>query len=311
MSRIRRLVFAASILLTLQPGATSLAAGQAEGSMPASVVPPVNWGAGATQVNLFDHFALRLDTFRAEAAAPKSDRLVAAGIDSAITGALAPAVLRPAGKSRGLFGSVALPFRKLPAAARLRELGVSTPTIAGCKDEGCRARLRLIRGHIAGADGRRDLIDRVNRAVNNLIAYKTDRDGYGTVDHWAGASTTLRRGYADCEDFALLKMALLAENGLVASDMTMVVLRDRRRDVYHSVLAVAHGGETLVLDNLERDVHADTALAHYMPLYSVSDGKSYIHGWRTGGRMATASLKNLSGVAPGEGISPRAATSAR
>ncbi len=264
---------------------------------------PVDWSAGAVPVRLAAHFAVPVPP-AAVRRAPKAERLRRLSPDDITTSAIAPAKA-PSAAPEGLFGSVALPFGKLPAVTRMRALARELADPASCGQERCRNRGRLIADVAGKAGGRLDLIDRVNRAVNGLIAYRSDRDGYGMVDHWAGPAETLARGYGDCEDLAMLKMAFLAANGLDPRQMSLVVLRDRSREVYHSVLVVRHGGQNLVLDNLERVVRRDNELAHYQPLYSVSAGKGFIHGWRTGTGPAMASLGPLSAIAPGEGIAPR------
>jgi predicted transglutaminase-like cysteine proteinase len=298
-------------------------AGRADAAIATSTRPlKVDWNAGRAVVAFTGHFPVT--HLLPAQAAPKQARLAAApveglraGIDamrretagSAIdeirrdeirTGAI-PAP-RAAVATSGLFGSVALPFRKLSALDRLRELQPAMARPTACADAACKARVQLIRDFVSPAKGRRDLIDRVNRAVNGLIAYRSDRDAFGVVDRWAGPVQTLARGFADCEDYALLKMALLAERGVEPAAMTLVVLRDRSREAYHAVLAVQVGGERLILDNLEASVRRDTELAHYMPLYSMSDGKGYIHGRRAGGPARVAGLGNLSAIAPGEGV---------
>jgi predicted transglutaminase-like cysteine proteinase len=302
-SRMSFLRKAASAMLV----ATGLVSGAATANAAFAVETgplPVNWQDGARTVDIAAHF---MPLFGEEV-------LVVEGLrgtetyspDMMQTGAIPtprPAVRpAPSSASSGLFGSVSISFRKLPAAARLRAIGGELANPLDCADRRCRERGQLIGNVVAEARDRRELISRVNRAVNGLISYRTDRDAYGAIDHWAGPAETLRRGYADCEDFALLKMAFLAANGVSEKDMTLVVLRDKGRKVYHSILVVRHGGENLVLDNLERDVRRDVDLPNYQPLYSVSAGKGFIHGWRTGGPAATASLGSLSAIAPGEGF---------
>lgn len=275
-----------------------------------ATAPVIDWSAGHAVVAFAGHFPI--DHLLQTRAAPKQPRLASAPVeglragideirpDDIRTGAIPPA--RAATATFGLFGSVALPFRKLSALDRLRELQPAMARPTACTDAACKARVQLIRDFVSPAKGRRDLVDRVNRAVNGLIAYRSDRDAFGVVDRWAGPAQTLARGFADCEDYALLKMALLAERGVEPAAMTLVVLRDRSREAYHAVLAVQIGGERLILDNLEASVRRDTELAHYMPLYSMSDGKGYIHGRRAGGPARVAGLGNLSAIAPGEGI---------
>jgi predicted transglutaminase-like cysteine proteinase len=326
-------VFAAAIAVTAGLGAatTQVSAGTRQASQPPALPQvAVDWRAGGGVVTLAGHFPVA--HLLTGVAGDKQARLLSRtalsqpveglrlrtdepdfskdglGTDEINTGAVvrpAPAP-RPAATASGLFGSVALPFRKLPALRRFDELKASFAQSARCGEEGCRARVAAIRDFVAPAKGRRDLVDRVNRAVNGLISYKSDREAFGVVDRWAGPAATLARGYADCEDYALLKMALLAGYGVEKSAMTLVVLRDRSRNAYHAVLAVKVGDQTLVLDNLEKTARPDSELAHYMPLYSISNGKGYIHGFRAG-KGQVASAGSLSSIAPGEGVPMAAA----
>ena len=68
-----------------------------------------------------------------------------------------------------------------------------------------------------------DPVMMVNQRVNWHVRYRED----GPADEWATAPVTLMRGYGDCEDFALAKMALLAELGVSPDEMFLVLLRDK------------------------------------------------------------------------------------
>ncbi|MBX3530138.1 MAG: transglutaminase-like cysteine peptidase [Rhizobiaceae bacterium] len=328
MSAFRTVLKAVAVLAGIAGVAAPASAGGSETRWPSAYIASnaatvaVDWNVGRAVVAYAGHFSIAhllpsraapklarlggtpLEGLRASIDATRLGRSDMAsetvGPDEMRTGAIPAA--RAATAASGLFGSVALPFRKLSALERLKELRPAMARPTACGDAGCKARVQLIREFIEPAKGRRDLVDRVNRAVNGLIAYRSDRDAFGVVDRWAGPAQTLARGFADCEDYALLKMALLAERGVEPAAMTLVVLRDRSREAYHAVLAVQIGGERLILDNLEVSVRRDTELAHYMPLYSISDGKGYIHGRRAGAPARMAGLGNLSAIAPGEGI---------
>lgn len=308
MSGLSRAVFAVMLALAGAQGAA--AASSARPAFAGTPLPlgwPVDWRAGAVPVSYMSHFVLP-DRGAAEASLASMPLRGAldAGITTGAVRASPPQAQRK--PAQGPFGSVALSFGKLPAAARMRALEAELKNPFACADEPCRARARLIADFVGEPQDPRALVQRVNRAVNGLVAYRSDRDGYGTMDYWAGPRETLARGYGDCEDFAMLKMAVLAAGGIDPRDMSLVVLRDRSRQVYHAVLAVRIGGENLVLDNLDRAVRRDTELAHYQPLFSVSAGKGSIHGWRTGrAPVAMASLGSLAAIAPGEGFAPPAA----
>ena len=163
------------------------------------------------------------------------------------------------------------------------------------------ARLRALVANEAPR-GFTQLVSAVNAGVNRLIRYRPDRATYGQLDFWANPSTTLNRGAGDCEDYAILKMAVLADAGIPRSAMSIVVVKDQRRDVYHAVLSVRTTQGNFILDNVRQEVLADTELPDYMPLYSVSNGHGQIYGQRVGGApRLVASLESLDGIVPGEG----------
>lgn len=118
-----------------------------------------------------------------------------------------------------------------------------------------------------------DPLQRVNMWVNWNVRYENDRFG----DEWSSAPATLSRGYGDCEDFALAKMALLAELGVPPDDMYLVLLKDRARED-HAVLAVRRGDDLLVLDN-RTDVVLPAARVHdYTPIVSYSGAFAWTYG---------------------------------
>ncbi len=109
------------------------------------------------------------------------------------------------------------------------------------------------------------LLDMVNLWVNSRLRYLEDRYG----DHWSDAQETLRNGYGDCEDYAIVKMALLAKLGVPGNDMFLVVLRDKAQ-LDHAVLAVRNGGELLVLDNRTDQLRRASEIEDYLPTLSYS-----------------------------------------
>lgn len=212
---------------------------------------------------------------------------------------------QPARRDMSLFESVPLPFGKLPALAQMAaaERDIAAGVFEGCATTRCnRARLRIETAMSKlGSSDTPALAETINRLVNTVIRYRTDSAIYGTIDHWAGPSETLNRGVGDCEDFAILKLALLADAGIDRSDMSIVILRDQRREVYHAVLALRTGARTLILDNVRSQVLDHDQIADYLPLYSLTDGKGHIYGRRAGSGPLMASLGRLDAIAPGEG----------
>lgn len=127
--------------------------------------------------------------------------------------------------------------------------------------------------------GRAGLIASVNSWVNRKIAHAEDIDLFGRSDYWADAATTLRLGQGDCEDFALLKMELLAAAGVAREDMILTLARDlvRRRD--HAVLLVRTDDGYLMLDNVG-SAPLDASQDHgYRPVMSLGARQSWLHGY--------------------------------
>ena len=141
----------------------------------------------------------------------------------------------------------------------------------------------------------------VNRAINDFVTYVPDRRNYGKLDHWASPEQTLRLGRGDCEDYAILKMAALSSLGVPATSMSLVVLLDQWRQVYHAVLAVSTSDGHLILDNLSSVVRRDTEIRNYQPLFSFSADRSWIHGHAKNTRVAAIPVKLSTHVSPGEG----------
>ncbi len=126
----------------------------------------------------------------------------------------------------------------------------------------------------------RERLAAVNRWVNNRIAYTDDSALYRQSDFWASSRETLRRRKGDCEDYAILKMDLLAAMGVDRDRMILVVARDLVRNADHAVLVVKlEQGGSVMLDN-STDALLDGRLAHdYRPIMSFSSNGKWLHGY--------------------------------
>ncbi len=144
----------------------------------------------------------------------------------------------------------------------------------------------------------------MNRTVNSVIKYTPDSQIYVENDHWATANQTIETGLGDCEDIAILKHSMLLRVGIPASSMSLVVLKDTSRNLYHAVLAVSTNSGHLILDNVSNNIYRDTSVHHYQPLYSFSDDPSWIHGVdRKSKEVVLASAaESLGSVALGESV---------
>ncbi len=203
------------------------------------------------------------------------------------------------------FGTVAIPFKRLAALKKfepsLTEMthGTTIDCSAGkCSEAATAIKVAFIK---TSQSSIRDKLNAVNVTINHAIHYSRDIDTYKVADYWATPAETLSRQQGDCEDFAILKMAALHAEGVDLKDMSVVVLFDQKRHFYHAVLSVAVNDNRFILDNMRDEVLPDTKLPDYMPLYSIADGKGYLHGTRTGAKQV-ASAMPLEKVAPGEGV---------
>jgi len=215
------------------------------------------------------------------------------GIDPIQTAAIIP----------GVFGSVALSMHNFPVAARWSPV---YKAIVDCKLGSACDRENAAFGEIikiSSNKGFRDKLTFVNSSINRLIAYKSDMAVYGVLDYWAKPSEILAHRAGDCEDFAILKMAALLRAGIPAQSMSLVVLQDRRRKFFHAVLSVSTGSGNFILDSLSNIVATDRDLPDYVPLYSFSTDRAWIHGSKSGAQVADIA-GGFASIAPGEGALP-------
>ncbi|MGX5846160.1 transglutaminase-like cysteine peptidase [Mesorhizobium sp. PL10] len=215
-----------------------------------------------------------------------------AGIDPIQTAAIIP----------GVFGSVALSMRNFPVSARWAP--VYRAIVECTAGSACERKNSTFAGIVEAARDKRfiDKLSFVNSSINRAIAYKKDSVVYGKLDYWAKPSEILERRAGDCEDFAILKMAALLHAGIPAQSMSLVVLQDRKRGFFHAVLSVSTGSGVFILDSLSNVVSRDSDLPSYVPLYSFSTDRAWIHGAKTGSAQIADIKGGLSTVAPGEGL---------
>jgi predicted transglutaminase-like cysteine proteinase len=117
-------------------------------------------------------------------------------------------------------------------------------------------------------DGRARL-ELVNRAVNAAVRYTMDLTQHGVADRWTAPLVTLAAGRGDCEDYAIAKYAILRAAGVAATDLRLLLVRDRAVRQDHAVLAVRESGRWLVLDNRHPMLVETTALPQFTPLFAL------------------------------------------
>ncbi len=94
------------------------------------------------------------------------------------------------------------------------------------------------------------LAERINSDVNASVTYKTDLEQYSKPEHWIEAGT-----FGDCEDYALLKRALLKEQGFdeLCIHIATCWINVKADDTGHCVLIVETDKGQFVLDNNLKD----------------------------------------------------------
>lgn len=187
----------------------------------------------------------------------------------------------------GVFNSIPIRVKAMPAAKKWEAVipSIVAEDFRSCAHGvDCTATNSLRRAIESANDrGTREKLEIINRTVNRVLRYQTDMENYGLEDYWATPIETLVHGRGDCEDYAILKMAAAKEAGISLEAMSVVVVRDTHREVYHAVLAVRTKDGYFILDNLEDEVRLDQNSPEYQPLYSVSVDKMWLHGVRRQG----------------------------
>lgn len=207
-------------------------------------------------------------------------------------------------EATAVFASVPISFNRLPASDSWKKVRpyLDIHMSSACsKSSGCAGREQQLERVIATAKSMpfSDRLSAVNRAVNGMIEYTSDKALYGKRDYWAKPSETLQFGKGDCEDFALLKMSALKAMGIPEKSMSIVVLKITNRNIFHAVLAVSTSQGHYILDNLRTNVAMDTSYSNYVPLYSMSADRSWIHGFAKGSPNVAAQDVVLEGSLPG------------
>jgi predicted transglutaminase-like cysteine proteinase len=210
-------------------------------------------------------------------------------------------VSRTVRQDRPLFGAHRIRFGKIGSGTRISGLirkAASTGASAICINQCAGLAERL---DLGGTDITAQL-RHVSASVNTLVTYRTDEENHGRLDQWSTPNETIARASGDCEDYAILKMAVLARLGVPVNAMEIVVVKDTSRRLFHAVLSVTLEDRTLILDNMTDAVEIDTAKRSYAPLFSLSGSANYVFGYKGGKQDLTASLTNIASIAPGAGF---------
>jgi len=119
------------------------------------------------------------------------------------------------------------------------------------------------------------LAERINSQVNASVTYMSDSEQFGIPEFWRDAGK-----FGDCEDYALLKRALLKEQGFDESCIHIATcwINVKAINTGHCVLIVETDKGQFVLDNNLKDpVPLNFQTANYKYIWNVieRDGKWY------------------------------------
>ncbi|MGE0629849.1 MAG: transglutaminase-like cysteine peptidase [Hyphomicrobiaceae bacterium] len=98
-------------------------------------------------------------------------------------------------------------------------------------------------GRLEATPQRLSELDDINRRINHSIKPATDEELYGVREYW-----TMPVDAGDCEDYVLMKRAVLMRRGWPASALLITVVRDLQGDG-HAVLTARTSQGDFVLDN--------------------------------------------------------------
>lgn len=123
----------------------------------------------------------------------------------------------------------------------------------------------------------RTLVGHVNRAVNQLLRPVEDQAQWGRADHWSPALETLATKKADCEDYAILKYAVL-RLFLPDSSLKPVIGHDSMRGKDHMLLLVRVDRQWLALNSGTHALVADVHLLprKFRPMYSLTEQGTFL-----------------------------------
>lgn len=113
-------------------------------------------------------------------------------------------------------------------------------------------------------------LDTINRTVNEFITYTPELD---EVDNWQSPEETLSSGKGDCEDIAILKMAMLM-NILPKKDLRLLYCRTWQ-GIPHIILECKVDTDYVILDNLDSWLSTKEEITHSDPIYMV-DGEGEV-----------------------------------
>lgn len=120
----------------------------------------------------------------------------------------------------------------------------------------------------------------VNQFFNDKLRYNEDIDAWHDVDYWATPIESLRKGEADCEDYAIAKYFTLRQLGISEDKLRITYVKALRYNRAHIVLAWYLTPEAipLVLDSLTNTISPATQRMDLLPVYSFNNTGLWLPG---------------------------------
>jgi len=137
----------------------------------------------------------------------------------------------------------------------------------------------------------------VQAAVPRLIRWRSDATEWGAHDYWASADETLRHGYGDDEDRAIVKMQALLALGFSARNLYLTMGHDKVGGKV-VVLIVRHKSRYYVLDDTGGAPFTTDRRPEFRPIMTFGYGGFWIHGRRVPSatpRVAAAATATATG----------------
>lgn len=120
----------------------------------------------------------------------------------------------------------------------------------------------------------------VNQFFNDKLRYTEDIDAWHDVDYWATPIESLRKGEADCEDYAIAKYFTLRQLGISEDKLRITYVKAMRYNRAHMVLTRYLTPEAipLVLDSLTNTISPATQRMDLLPVYSFNNTGLWLPG---------------------------------
>jgi predicted transglutaminase-like cysteine proteinase len=118
----------------------------------------------------------------------------------------------------------------------------------------------------------------VQAAVPKLIHWRSDATEWSQHDYWASASETLRHGYGDDEDRAIVKMQALLALGFAPRDLYLTMGKDKVGGP-ETVLVVRQNHVYYVLDDTDGPPYPTGRRPEFTPMLTFGYGGFWIHGY--------------------------------